>query len=64
MVIYLFLQKRPCLKSVNHERKILKLEQSEDEWFKNVLRYFWLVGLCVIAFTTINYDMQEGFIER
>lgn len=30
VLIYLFLQKRDTIKSVNHARKILNLEQNED----------------------------------
>lgn len=57
MVIYLFLQERPCLKYVNHIMKFLELEEPEDDQFKSVLHFSRLVGLCVIAYKTINHGM-------
>lgn len=63
MVIYFF-QKRSCLKSVSHDIKILDLEQSDAYGFMDVIRYSSMVGLCVVAYVTINYGMQTTFAER
>lgn len=54
----------PCLKFVNHRRQILDLEQPKDDWFKNVIRYSMLTGLCFVTYNTINHGMHVTFVER
>ncbi|XP_050889853.1 uncharacterized protein LOC127095166 [Lathyrus oleraceus] len=58
------LNESPCLKLVNHNRKILDLENSVADWFGDVICYSGLVGLCVVSYMTINHGMQTSFAER
>lgn len=53
-----------CLKSVNHDRKILDLEQSDVDWFRNDILYSGLASLCDVLYMTINHGMRATFAER
>lgn len=53
----IFLQEYLCLKSVNHGRVILELEQPIAGWLRDVLGYSGLVGLCFVAYVTISHGM-------
>ncbi|XP_058727096.1 uncharacterized protein LOC131598522 [Vicia villosa] len=55
---------RPCLKSINHDRKIFELVQPNFDWFRDLIRYSGLVDLCDAAYMTINDDMYMAFAEK
>lgn len=59
-----FLQESDCLKLINHDRKILELEEPTATWFVDVIRYSGLVDLYSSAYMTINHDIQATFVER
>lgn len=47
----------------NPGRKILELEQNEDDWFQNVLCFSRLAGLYVVGYKIVNCGMQTTFAE-
>lgn len=63
MVIFLYKSVK-CLKSVNHNKKILDLAQPTANWFRDAICYSGIVGLCSPAYITINHDMQVTFAKR
>lgn len=49
---------------INHDINILVFPQPTDRLFRDIIRYFGLVGLCSSTCLTINHDIHEVFVER
>lgn len=64
MLVYLFLQEHEMVKSINHARKILNLDQNADAWFQDCVRYSGLAGLCSTRYMIVNHGMFVTFVER
>lgn len=57
-----FLQYRDSLKYINHGRKIVRLQEPEEQWFHDDMQLSRMRDLCMSGYTTINHGMLSTFV--